>query len=57
VWFRNTAACTIMGTCPFFELCTSGFKPDGNVPAGFKRLENINHELNGVLTHDRRTTI
>lgn len=45
VWFRNTAACTIMGTCPYFEPCCSGYRPDGTLPAGYKLLSDVNPEL------------
>jgi hypothetical protein len=46
-WPRNTSACIGFGKCPYFGLCTSGWKPTGeaDVPQGYARLQNVHPEL------------
>lgn len=44
-WFRNASACLGFGRCQYFELCTNGYQPGGNVPDGFTRVDNVHPEL------------
>lgn len=42
---RNDKACLMFGRCPYFELCTSGYTPEANLPTGYIRVENVHPEL------------
>lgn len=42
--YRNTSACTLMGTCEYIDLCARGLGTD-EVPSGFVRVSNVNPEL------------
>ena len=42
--FRNTAACTNMGTCQYLPFCSTGFDPN-QLPEGFVRVEDLHEEL------------
>lgn len=43
-WFKTIGRETCPA-CPFFELCSSQYQPDGGVPEGFVRLKNVHPEL------------
>lgn len=46
IWPRNTSACVGFGTCPYFDLCTSSWKPgDEILPPGFKVVGDVHQEL------------
>jgi len=45
-WPRNTSACTMFGQCQNFNICTNGgLNPNGSLPEGFVRVDNIHQEL------------
>jgi hypothetical protein len=44
--FRNPDACTALGTCEFFGLCSNNVAPaDDEIPAGFRRRKHLHPEL------------
>ena len=45
-WPRNTGACIGFGKCPYFTLCTEGWKANnGDVPQGYVRVDDVHPEL------------
>jgi hypothetical protein len=44
-WPRNTAACLHPFKCDMWELCTSGYRVEDPLPAGFTRVSNVHPEL------------
>lgn len=46
-WPRNTAACIGFGKCPYFALCTSGWKPETGMamPPGYVHTDQLHPEL------------
>lgn len=49
-WLRNTGACLTMGTCPYFDFCTTRKDPQrgDELPHGFKWTDDIHPELQGA---------
>jgi RecB family exonuclease len=45
-WFRNPNSCLMPFRCDYWNLCSSGVRPEtGNVPAGYQRVANVHPEL------------
>jgi hypothetical protein len=46
-WPRNTSACIGFGKCPYFQLCTQGWKPGQglDLPPGYVRTNELHPEL------------
>lgn len=44
-WYRNTSACRRMGKCAYFDICTNGIDPLGELPTKFVRVTNVHPEL------------
>ena len=44
---RNPESCHNMRVCPYWNLCSTGGKPE-DYPADFVRVENVNSELGGT---------
>jgi CRISPR/Cas system-associated exonuclease Cas4 (RecB family) len=43
-WFRTVGKHTC-DFCAYFSLCNSGYNPDGFIPDGFVKVENVHQEL------------
>ena len=44
-WPRNTSACSGFGVCPYFDLCTGGWKADDPLPNKYLVLSDVHPEL------------
>lgn len=44
-WPRNTSACFQYGVCPYFDMCTSGWRAGDPLPEGMVRVDDTHPEL------------
>lgn len=56
LFYRNTASCTAIGRCPYFDVCANGIDTEHETPDGFVREDVLHAELadttNGAEIHE-----
>lgn len=55
VWLKNRGQClTVFGKCPYFDMCSTFWQPENEIPEGLEQIESAHPEIDRIPKVDGR---